>query len=84
MVKLVWEVIEQISEELDPMGHGCNYSGHILGTAAGLSNLDILERESLTENTRDTGAHRHFVKAQPFARLVKQHGRALGRCDRAQ
>ena len=42
VVKLVWEVIEQISEELGPMGQGWTYSGHSLGTAAGLANLDIL------------------------------------------
>ena len=34
VVKLVWEVIEQISDELGPMGHGCNYSGHPLGANA--------------------------------------------------
>ena len=50
MGKRVWEVIEQISDELSPMGHGCNYSGHPLGANAGLANLEILEVESLTEN----------------------------------
>ena len=30
-------------EELDPMGHGCTYSGHPLGANAGLANLEILE-----------------------------------------
>ena len=34
VVKLVWEVIEQISDELGPMGHGCNYSKHPLGANA--------------------------------------------------
>ena len=38
------------SEVLGPMGHGMTYSGHPLGTAAGLAKLDILERENLTEN----------------------------------
>ena len=50
MVNLGWEVIEQISEELGPMGLGCNYSGHPLGANAGLANLEILEVESMTEN----------------------------------
>ena len=50
VVKLVREVIEQISDELGPMGHGCNYSRHPLGANAGLANLEILEVESLTEN----------------------------------
>ena len=53
VVNLVWEVIEQISDELGPMGHGCNYSGHPLGANAGLANLEILEWKNLTENVRD-------------------------------
>ena len=56
VVKLVWEVIEQISDELGPMGHGCNYSGHPLGANAGLTNLEILEWENLTKNVRDRRA----------------------------
>ena len=53
VVKLVREVIEQISDELGPMGHGCNSSRHPLWAYAGLANLEILERENLTENIRD-------------------------------
>ncbi|MBC8258405.1 MAG: aspartate aminotransferase family protein [SAR324 cluster bacterium] len=53
----VWRVIERGSEELGPMGHGWTYSGHPLGAAAGLANLNILEKENLTENARDTGAY---------------------------
>ena len=53
----VWNVIEQGSEELGPIGHGWTYSGHPLGAAAGLANLDILERENLTENARESGAY---------------------------
>ena len=53
----VWEVIERGSEELGPMGHGWTYSGHPLAAAAALANLDILEREKLTENARDTGSY---------------------------
>ena len=40
-----WKVIERGSEELGPIGHGFTYSGHPLRAAAGLANLDILERE---------------------------------------
>ncbi|MEC9297493.1 MAG: aminotransferase [SAR324 cluster bacterium] len=53
----VWKVIERGSEELGPMGHGWTYSGHPLAAAAALANLDILEREKLTENARDTGSY---------------------------
>jgi L-2,4-diaminobutyrate transaminase len=55
----VWKVIERGSEELGPMGHGWTYSGHPLGAAAGLANLDLLERENLTENARNIGSYMH-------------------------
>ena len=53
VVKLVWKVIEQISDELVPMRHGCNYSGDPVGATAGLVNLEILEWEYLSENVHD-------------------------------
>ena len=76
----VWKVIEQGSEELGPMGHGWTYSGHTLGTVAGLANLDILERESLTENARDTGVYlqQQFYEAfDNYPQVCEVHGMGL-------
>ena len=53
VVKLIWEVIVQIFDELGQMGHSCNYTGHPIVASAGLTNLEILECENLTENVRD-------------------------------
>lgn len=53
----VWQVLEQGTSELGPIGHGWTYSGHALGCAAALANLAIIERENLTGNARDTGAY---------------------------
>jgi L-2,4-diaminobutyrate transaminase len=39
------------------MGHGWTYSGHPICAAAALANLDILERENLTQNAAKTGAY---------------------------
>jgi L-2,4-diaminobutyrate transaminase len=39
------------------MGHGWTYSGHPICAAAALANLDILERENLTQNAAQTGAY---------------------------
>jgi L-2,4-diaminobutyrate transaminase len=36
--------------------HGFTYSGHPLGAAIGLANLDIIEREGLVENAHRMGA----------------------------
>ena len=53
----VWNVIEEGSQKAGPMGHGWTYSGHPICAAAALANLDILERENLTENAEVVGAY---------------------------
>lgn len=53
----MWKVLEEGSDRMGPNGHGYTYSGHALGAAAGLANLDIIERDRLIENACDTGAY---------------------------
>ena len=53
----VWKVLEQGSEQFGPIGHGWTYSAHALAMAAGIANLDILEREGIVENAAKTGAY---------------------------
>lgn len=53
----VWQVLEQGSEQMGPIGHGYTYSAHPLCAAAAIANLDIIENEELTANARDTGAY---------------------------
>jgi L-2,4-diaminobutyrate transaminase len=53
----VWDVIDKASQESGAMGHGWTYSGHPICAAAALANLDILERENLTQNAAQTGAY---------------------------
>ncbi|MGI9433336.1 MAG: aminotransferase [Geminicoccaceae bacterium] len=53
----VWSVIEQGSDDLGPLGHGWTYSAHPTCAAAGLANLDIIEREDLIANVQDVGPY---------------------------
>lgn len=53
----VWTVLAQGTDQLGPMGHGWTYSAHPLCAAAANANLDIVDREDLTGNSRDTGAY---------------------------
>ena len=53
----VWDVLEQGSDKMGPIGHGYTYSAHPLCAAAANANLDIIEREGLAANARDTGAY---------------------------
>jgi L-2,4-diaminobutyrate transaminase len=51
----VWEVLERGSDVFGPFAHGYTYSGHPIGTAAALANLDIVERENLAANATRVG-----------------------------
>ncbi len=53
----VWKVLENGTDKLGPLGHGWTYSGHPVCAAAANANLDIVDRENLTENARVTGAY---------------------------
>ena len=53
----VWRVLEEGTAKMGPIGHGWTYSGHPIGAAAALCNLDIIAREGLVENARETGAY---------------------------
>ncbi|HEX6013193.1 MAG TPA: aminotransferase class III-fold pyridoxal phosphate-dependent enzyme, partial [Geminicoccaceae bacterium] len=53
----VWRVLEQGTDELGAIGHGWTYSAHPVCAAAANANLDIVGREDLTGNARETGAY---------------------------
>ncbi|WP_298720216.1 aspartate aminotransferase family protein [uncultured Oceanisphaera sp.] len=63
----VWSVLEQGTDEWGAIGHGYTYSGHPMGAAAALCNLDIIARENLTANARDTGAYLQQRMQETFA-----------------
>lgn len=60
-------VIQEKSAEIGPMGHGYTYSGHPIACAAGLANLDILEKEDMAGNAKRTGAHFQAALKKAFA-----------------
>lgn len=53
----VWQVLEQGSDQLGPIGHGWTYSAHPICAAAGIANLRIVREEGLVENAREVGAY---------------------------
>lgn len=50
---LVSDAMTEVFERGGYLAHGFTYSGHPVATAAGLANLEILEREHLIERVRD-------------------------------
>jgi len=53
----VWRVLEEGTDRFGPIGHGWTYSAHPIGAAAGIANLELIDRLGLVENAANTGAH---------------------------
>ncbi|MAU21825.1 MAG: hypothetical protein CMH13_15040 [Martelella sp.] len=53
----VWKVLEQGTDENGPIGHGWTYSAHPIGAAAGVANLQLLDKLNLVSNAGETGAY---------------------------
>jgi L-2,4-diaminobutyrate transaminase len=75
----VWQVLEQGSDVFGPFAHGYTYSGHPIGAAAALANLDIIEREHLAQNANRIGRHilgrlREALDSHPLVGEVRGEG----------
>ena len=78
----IWTVLKDASPEFGPVMHGFTYSGHPVGGALGLVNIDIMEREGLVEQAADVGGYLKHLLAQrvgghPFVGEVRGMGQML-------
>ncbi len=55
----IWQVLKQGSEQLGAFSHGYTYSGHPVGAAVALANIELLEKENLIEQAKKNGAYLH-------------------------
>ncbi|MCF3932015.1 aminotransferase [Acuticoccus sp. M5D2P5] len=53
----MWDVFSEASDEYGPVMHGFTYSGHPVGAAVAMANLDIMENEGLVQNAAESGAY---------------------------
>jgi L-2,4-diaminobutyrate transaminase len=53
----VYNAMEAGSAKAGTFPHGYTYTGHPIGVAAANANLDILERENLTQNAAEVGSY---------------------------
>jgi L-2,4-diaminobutyrate transaminase len=75
----VWKVLQQGSDTFGPFAHGYTFSAHPVCAAAALANLDIIERERLTENAARVGAYflerlRNAFVGRPYVAEVRGAG----------
>jgi L-2,4-diaminobutyrate transaminase len=62
-------VLEAGSDRFGVFSHGYTYTAHPLCAAAGVANLEIIERENLVENARVTGAYLQTCLREGFEAL---------------
>lgn len=53
----VWAVLVQGSDALGAIGHGWTYSSHPICAAAGVANLELIDKLDLVSNAGETGAY---------------------------
>jgi L-2,4-diaminobutyrate transaminase len=78
----IWTVLRDASPEFGPVMHGFTYSGHPVGGALGLANIEIMEREGLIEQAAEVGAYLRQllgqrVGAHPHVGEVRGMGQML-------
>jgi L-2,4-diaminobutyrate transaminase len=57
----VWKAIEKGTDAMGPLAHAWTYSAHPICAAAGVANLELIDKLGLVENTRVVG--KHFLAA---------------------
>ncbi len=53
----VWQVLEDGTDKLGPIGHGWTYSAHPICAAAGVANLELIDELGLVKNASEVGAY---------------------------
>ncbi|WP_205908172.1 aminotransferase [Rhizobium wuzhouense] len=79
----IWSVLADKSAETGAFMHGFTYSGHPVGAAVALANLDLIEREGLVENAAAVGPHlldtlKQALADHPFVGDIRGHGLMVG------
>ena len=64
--KKMWAVLERGTDENGPIGHGWTYSAHPIGAAAGVANLELIDKLGLIDNAGTVGT---YLNAQMRAAL---------------
>ncbi len=67
----VWNVLVEGSDKLGAIGHGWTYSAHPICAAAGVANLELIDKLDLVTNAGETGAY--FRKALADAVASHRH-----------
>ena len=80
MSNTIWEVLKDGSAKLGAFSHGYTYSGHPVGAAVALANINLMENEGLVGQAKENGAYLHARLREVFSnhpRVGEIRGRGL-------
>jgi len=63
----MWNVLMQGTDENGPIGHGWTYSAHPIGAAAGIANLELVDKLGLVDNAGKMGADMKSMMQQALS-----------------
>jgi len=64
----VWKILEQGTDKFGPIGHGWTYSAHPVCAAAGVANLQLIDKLGLVGNAARTGARLNSMMREALAK----------------
>ena len=75
----IWRVLEEASPGMGAVMHGFTYSGHPVGAAVAMANLDLIERDGLVARAEDSGSYllqglRDRLGDHPFVGDIRGRG----------
>jgi L-2,4-diaminobutyrate transaminase len=79
----IWSVLKQTSPDVGTFMHGFTYSGHPVGSAVAMANLDVMEREELVDNAARLGPYlldglRNRIGDHPYVGDIRGLGLMVG------
>jgi L-2,4-diaminobutyrate transaminase len=79
----IWSVLREALPEVGPFLHGFTYSGHPVGAAIAMANMEIIEREGLIDNAATMGSRliqelRKRLADHPYVDDVRGVGLMIG------
>jgi L-2,4-diaminobutyrate transaminase len=79
----IWSTLEEASPKIGAFMHGFTYSGHPVGCAVALANLDLIERDGLVDNAGQLGPYllqalRTRIGDHPFVGDIRGIGLMAG------
>lgn len=79
----IWSVLAEKSADNGAFMHGFTYSGHPVGAAVALANIDLMERQDLVGNAAAVGPHllrslKQAVGDHPFIGDIRGQGLMVG------